>query len=197
MFDYIGEKIRAGVLSSLPWISRAAGYTEPARAVDSGRFYPGARPYAGQPCTDAGDVLNMAPEEGDTAIAFVDSDFEIRVIGENRRWQEVETFFRVVVWYDTRKVAIDAGHLATGLQMAINAGVGALDFNTEGLQGAKARFYTFTDTPSRIWARYGMADDPGGVFMLPYRTFALTYKFTARYRAECFTGEITADANAC
>ena len=197
MFDYIGEKIRAGVLANLPWISRAAGYTEPAAGVDSGSVYPAAMPYDGQPCDDAADLVNMAPQQGDTALAFVDSDYDVRVVSEGgRRRQEIETFFRVVVWYDTRKITIDAGHLATGLQMAITAGVQAIDFNTDGLQGVRVNFYSYTDTPERIWARYRMADDRG-LFMLPYRTFALTYRLTARYAPECFTGQITADADAC
>ena len=197
MFDYIGEKIRTNVLSTLPWVSRSAGYTEPAKAADSNKFYPGAMPYDGQPCTDGGDYLNMAPQEGDTALVFVDSDSDVRVIRRNTRFSEIEALFRVVVWYDTRKVTVPGDSANIGLQMALNAGIGAVDFNAEGLQGARVFYYTFSSDAKRIWSRYGMGVDSDTLFMLPYRTFAITYKLTGRFRPECFTGEITADENQC
>ena len=197
MFDYLGEKIRAGVLANLPWVSRSAGLTVPVMAADSGRFYPGALPYTGHPCRDTGDYINMSPQEGETAICFFDTEGELRVFGQNTRFQQIETFFRVVVWYDSRKITIPGTALSTGLQMAIAAGVQAVDFNTDGLSGCRAYFHNFTADASRIWARYGMADSRAALFLMPYQTFAITFKFIARFRAECFTGEITADADAC
>ncbi len=185
------------MLSTLPWVSRSAGFTEPTKAAESDRLYPGSMPYSGQPCDDAGDYLNMAPQEGDTAIAFVDTESEVRTVRSNSRFSEIEALFRVVVWYDSRKVSVDGDSVSMGLQMAMNAGISAINFNTMGLSGARVFFYTYTPDPKKIWSRYGMGSDKDGLFMLPYRTFAVAYRLTARYRAECFTGEITADADAC
>lgn len=195
MFDYIGEKIRAGVLSQNPWISRSAGLTEPVQNADGG-LYPGARPYAGAPCEDTGDYVNMAPSETETCIAFVDQEGELKKVYTNSRLYDFEAFFRVVVWFDERKVTVDGPSLMLSMQSAITAGVNATSFNTTGLLRTKTFFESAQFDPKSIWGRYA-APDKQGLFLLPYRTFAIRFRLIGRMVPECFTGQIEADANAC
>lgn len=196
MTEYIAERIRASVLSGLPWISRSAGLTEPARSADGGN-YPGARRYAGDHCHGVGDYINMAPDVAETAIAFVDWDGDIRRVYSNSRLYDFDTYFRVVVWFDERKVTVDAGNLMFALQGAITAGILATNINTEGLIRTKAFFDSIQLDPVKVWSRYQIQQDKQGLFMLPYRTFAMRYRLIGRVVPECFTGSIQTDANAC
>lgn len=196
MTDYIGEKIRDMVLSGLPWISRSAGLTEPVQNADGGT-YPGSRRYTGDPCTAVGDYINMAPQDTETAIAFVDWDGDIRRVYSNAKLYDFETPFRVVVWFDERKVTVDAGNLMFALQGAITAGIRAVNLNTNGLLRTKVIFDSIQLDPLQVWSRYRIAQERQGLFLLPYRTFALRFRLIGRMIPECFTGIITADANAC
>lgn len=196
MTDYIGEKIRDSVLSGLPWISRSAGLTEPVQNADGGT-YPGARRYTGDPCAAVGDYVNMAPQETETALAFVDWDGDIRRVYSNAKLYDFETPFRVVVWFDERKVTVDAGNLMFALQGAITAGIRATNLNTNGLLRTRVIFDSVQLDPIQIWSRYRMGQERQGLFLLPYRTFALRFRLIGRMIPECFTGTITADANAC
>lgn len=196
MFDYIGEKVRAGVLAQNPWISRSAGLTEPVPNADAG-FYPGARPYPGQPCDAASDYINMAPSELETCIAFVDQDSEVRRAYSNAKVYDFEAFFRVVVWFDERKVTASAGSLMILLQSGITAGVLAVSFNTDGLLRTKTFFNSAQFDPKTIWARYQIDQEKQGLFLLPYRTLAIRFRLIGRVVPACFTGEIAADATAC
>lgn len=196
MFDYIAEKVRAGVLAQNPWISRSAGLTEPVPNADGG-FYPGSRPYAGQPCDAAGDYINMAPSELETCIAFVDQDSEVRRVYSNAKVYDFEAFFRVVVWFDERKVTASAGSLMILLQSGITAGVLAVSFNTDGLLRTKTFFDSAQFDPKTIWSRYQIDQEKHGLFLLPYRTLAIRFRLIGRVVPACFTGEIAADATAC
>lgn len=198
MFDYIGEKIRADVLANLTWISRSAGFTTPVRVEDNGRvrLFPGARPYAGVACED-GDYINMGPDAGQVGIAFVDSESSLQVSRKTSKYSEIEALFRVVVWYDERKITVPGSSAMIGLQSAIIAGVRALSFNTDGLYLTKTYFQRFDHNAGRIWSRYGIVDNDAGLFIAPYQTFAVNFRMIGRYIPECFTGEITADASAC
>lgn len=196
MFDYIGELVRAGVLSQSPWISRCAGLAEPVPNADGG-FYPGARPYAGQPCDAVGDYINMAPSELETCIAFVDQDSEVRQVYSTSKLYDFEVFFRVVVWFDERKVTADAGNLMILLQSGITAGVLAVSFNTPGMSRTKTFFDSVQIDPKTIWSRYQIDQEKHGLFLLPYRTLAIRFRLIGRVVPACFTGEIAADATAC
>lgn len=195
MFDFIAEKTRSNVLASLPWVSRCAGLVEPTLATDGG-YYPGARPYAGQPC-DAGDYLNMSPQETETCIAFVDTDGEVRKQRGTSRFVGFETHFRVVLWYDERKISVDAGNFAFGMQSAIIAGVQATNYNGLGLHLTKAFFDGAQFDPKAIWGRYAINQEKQGLFMLPYRTMAISFRLIGRAIPECFTATINADPAAC
>lgn len=195
MTDYIGEKIRDLVLSELPWISRAAGYTEPVRNADGG-YFPGARPFAGQPDHGVSDYVNMAPQETETAIAFVDWDGDLRRVYQNGKVYDFETFFRVVIWFDERKISVDSGNVMFAMQGAITAGIRATDLNTEGLLRTKTFFDSTTFDAEKVWSRYKMPEKQG-LFMLPYRTFALRFRLIGRMVPQCFTGQITTNETAC
>lgn len=196
MTQYIGEKVRDLVLSSLPWISRSAGLTEPVMGAD-GLTYPGARPFGGQPCEGVGDYVNMAPQEGESALAFMDWDGDIRRVYSNSRLFDFETFFRVVVWMDGRKINISSGDVAIAIQAAIVAGVRAASYNTDGLMRTKAMFDALQVDPAKIWARYTATGASKGIFLLPYESFAIRFRLIGRMVPECFTGTITADLDAC
>lgn len=198
MFEYIGEQIRANVLVNLTWVSRSAGYVEPIRVQDGDkvRLMPGAKPYAGAVC-ESGDYINMAPDAGQTCIVFVDSDEDVFVTRKTSRYSEIDARFRVVVWYDERKISISAGEILVGMQSAIIAGVRAVSFNTEGLMLTKTFFQNFQHDPERVWSRYGLHTHKKGLFVAPYKTFAVTFRMIGRFVPECFTGVITADADAC
>lgn len=195
MTDYIGEKIRDLVLSELPWISRAAGYTEPVPNADGG-YFPGARPFPGQPYHGVSDYVNMAPQETETAISFVDWDGDLRRVYQNAKLYDFETFFRVVVWFDERKISVDAGNVMFAMQGAIAAGIRAISLNTDGLLRTKTFFDSATFDAAKVWDRYKMPEKQG-LFMLPYRTFALRFRLIGRMVPGCFTGQITTDASAC
>ncbi len=195
MTEYIAEKIRDAVLSGLPWMSRSAGLTEPVQGAKG--TYPGARRYTGDPCAAVGDYINMAPQETETAIAFVDWDGDNQKVYSNARLYDFKTYFRVVVWFDERKVTVDAGSLMFALQGAITAGIRAVNFNTDGLLRTKAILDSAQLDPVKVWSKYQMQQQKQGLFLLPYRTFALRFMLMGRVVPECFTGTITADQNAC
>lgn len=196
MTEYIAEKIRDTVLSGLPWISRSAGLTEPVQNADGGT-YPGARTYDGQACHGVGDYINMAPQETETAIAFVDWDGDVRRVYSNARLYDFETYFRVVVWFDEQKVTIDAGNLMFALQGAIVTGIRASSLNTDGLLRTRVIFDALQLDPVQVWSRYRIGQEKQGLFLVPYRTFAVRFRLIGRMVPECFTGAITADANGC
>lgn len=196
MTEYIAERVRQNVLVNLPWISRTAGLTEPVQSADGGT-YPGARKYNGQTCQGEGDYINMAPEATETAIAFVDWDGDIRRVYSNSRLYDFEAYFRVVVWFDERKVTIDAGNLMMAMQAAITSGIKATSLNTEGLLRTRVFFDSAQLDPLQVWSRYRMEQEKQGLFLVPYRTFALRFRLLGRIVPECFTGNITADPASC
>lgn len=196
MLDYIGEKVRDSVLSGLPWVSRSAGLVDVVRSADGGN-YPGARPYVGGPLEDVGDYVNMAPQEGETCIAFVDSDADTRRVLSHAKFFDFETFFRVVVWLDERRVSVDIGNMMWGLQSGITAGVLAVSFNTDGMLRTKCFFDAIQHDQAEIWRRYQMGQEKQGLFLLPYRTFAIRFRLIGRMVPACFTYPITANQGAC
>lgn len=196
MKQYIGEKIRDSVLSSLPWISRAAGLSDPVLGAD-GLTYPGARPFDGQPCEGAGDYVNMSPQEGESVVAFVDWDGDLRRVFSTPKLFDFETFFRIVVWMDERKITVSAGDVRMAMQAAIAAGVRAASYNTDGLYRTRVFFDSLQFDPLSVWARYTAAKENQGLFMLPYQSFALRFRIIGRMVPECFTGTITADMEGC
>lgn len=194
MFEHIGEVIRANVFANIPWITRAAGLTDPATTTDGGavRVFPAARAYDGAPC-DAGEFyVNMSPQEGETAIAFVQDYSPIKVVNERGRWRQLEAAFSVVVWYDERRILVNADSIMFAMQSAIITGVLAANYDTDGLHGVKARFSSITTDPARVWQRYDVYNVQRGLLLRPYRTFEVEFGLTAQFDPACFTSEITA-----
>lgn len=196
--EYIGEKIRASALADLTWITRSAGLTEPIRATDMDAFrpFPGAKQFAGSVC-EPGQYINMAPDDGQAAIAFVDAPDQMRVKRAHGKYSDVEIPVRVVLWYDTRKLEVSAGILAANAATDVITAVKAVDFDTEGFLITKAVFTGFEHDPARIWSRYGLAVNDIGMFMVPYSTLALHFKVIGRLNPACFTGIVTSNLLAC
>lgn len=195
MFDHIGAKTRTAVFDNLPWISRSAGLVEPVPGAE-GRIYPGARPFDGQPC-DAGDYVNMSPSETETCIAFVDMDSEIRRTRNTSRFYDFELFFRVVLWYDERKISIDAGNFLFGIQSAIAAGVQAAQYDTTGIHRTKVTYNSTQLDALKVWERYNIDQAKQGLFLLPYRSLAIRFRMIGMVTPACFAETITANPAAC
>lgn len=198
MFDYIGEKIRLQ-LAGLDWLSRSAGYTVPVEIQDGGERggYPAANYYDGAPCP-VGEKLNMAPHEGETALAFVDSDAVFTTTRRTSRFIEFSTNIRLVLWYDTRKVAYD-GDSDKEWQMIsdVTNAVKSASFDTEGLLATRIRFASVQYDPAQIWGKYSLRSEGQGLFVYPYKTMAIIFTLSGRFVADCFTGSLTANAAAC
>lgn len=195
MFEHIGAQTRRSVFENLPWVSRFAGLAEPVPGAD-GRIYPGARPFAGQPC-DAGDYVNMSPSEAETCIAFVDSDSDVRKTRTTSRYYDFELFFRVVLWYDERKIPIDPENLLFALHSAISAGVMATRFDTAGILRTKAFYDSMQVDPLKVWDRYKIDQQKQALFVLPYRSFAVRFRLIGVVTPACYTQTITANPDAC
>jgi hypothetical protein len=196
MLDYIGERIRESVLVNLPWVSRSSGLVDAVRNADGGN-YPGAKPYFGAPCNDVGDYVNMAPQDGESCIVFIDADSDTKKTKVHAKTYDFETFFRVVVWIDERKINVDLGNMMWGMQSAIMSGVQAVSFNTYGLTRSRVFFDSIQHDPKKIWDRYQIEQEKQGLFLLPYRTFAVRFRLIGRLIPSCFTGQISADLTAC
>ena len=198
MFDYIGEKIRLK-LATLDWISRTGGYAIPAEVMDAGTKggYPSAPYFDGAECSPA-ERLNMAPDERETAIAFVDSDGQINPVRRTARYIDFSTSVRVVLWFNTVKQTYE-GDSDREMQMMsdIVSAVQSTDLKTEGLGLTRIRFSSIQYDAAQIWNKYGMRTEGQGLFTYPYKTLALTFTVTGRLVMHCFTGEVTANAAAC
>jgi hypothetical protein len=83
----------------------------------------------------------------------------------------------------------DGSDTARALANEITKVVHRADFSGEGVTG-RARFMSSTNDPNAVWSRYGMGVDDRALFMHPYRTFAVTFKFQGRYSPSCFCPHI-------
>ena len=190
MLEYIAERVRKRI-AELSFVQIAGGLAEPVVRDDSGnaRRFPVVRPWPGAE-VEPGDMLNMAPNEGTGCLAFVDATDDVRTVRDLVRWIDVEGLFRVVVWYDERQVIHgDGSDTARALANEIVKAVHKADFSGEGVTG-RARFMSSTNDPGVVWSRYGMGVDDRALFMHPYRTFAVTFKFQGRYSPSCFCPHI-------
>lgn len=186
MYEYIGEHIRAQVLAPLTWVSRPAGLVEilEVKNGEKNTKFPGAKPYYGVNC-EPGDYLNMSPDGKETCIAFVDSSGEIRVDQHTTHFDRISAFFRVVVWYDEKKIRYD-GALDISARMTqeiVNLAKSA-NLNNAGIGGCKVIYESLTTDPAKIWGVYGFKPDDQ-LFMLPYRTFAVSFRMTAFLSGAC------------
>ena len=199
MLEHIGARVRKK-LEALPFVKIAGGYTEPIVRDDNGtaRTFAACRPWPGAPCEATSDYVNLSPHEGAGCIAFVDGLEEVRVVRSTSRYDEIETVFRVVVWYDQRQVlAGDNSDTARAMANEIIKAVQGTDFETAGLPHSRARFLSSTGAVNNIWSRYGMGIDDRALFVYPYRTFAVSFKFNARHIPSCFCADIITTAASC
>ena len=194
MLEYIGEQIRTQVFARLTWISRAGGYTELLEANDGGtqKRFPGTKPQYQVPC-EPGDYLNMGPDGKETCIAFVDSPGLIQVDERRSKYERVSVPFRVVVWYDDRKVRYDGPADKAG-QMAkeIIAYARAATLSTTGVSGCKVSYDSIDFDPARIWGAYGFTfalEAPAVYWGRDGRCFAFLHDLTADALAEDPTAE--------
>lgn len=194
MFQEIGEAIRAQ-LATLEWVSRTGGATIPVEIRDGENYktFPGCLAYEGAPC-DAGDFVNLAPHEGETAIAFCEFTSDISTIRRTSRYSDISFQVRVVVWWDSRKVSATSDW---ALMDTVIQAVKAANIPDDYLKGAKIQFLSTQVTPSQIWDRYNMRSQGQGLFMYPYQTVGLNFNILGRHNQNCVTEEITADADAC
>lgn len=201
MLETIAEQIRQQ-LATLDWITRTGGLTNPVEILDgeTAKTIPACLSYEGAPCDagSEGDFLNMAPHGEEVCIAFVEMPNDFSVVRRHARYDDVTLAFRVVVWYDARKISFD-GDLEPSWKMIeqIIGAVKAADVTNDALGGAKIRFNSTQFTPDQIWSRYNMRDANQGFFMYPYRTFGLNFILQCRLNLSCFDGTLTANANAC
>jgi hypothetical protein len=179
MFEYIGEKIRAA-LEGFEWVSRLAGQTEVLHTTDGGerKTFPGAKPRYAVTC-EPGDYLNMAPDQRERCIVFVDFPGELVVKQRTFQFERVEIPFRVVVWYNDLAVGYSGNaDKMGGMVAAIAAAVKGADYNTTGFSGCKASYTGLSTVPGKIWGQYGIGPEAGH-FTLPYRTFAVYFTLKA------------------
>ena len=199
MLEHIGEQVRQEI-TKLNFVAMAGGYTEPILRDDNGveRIYPAARPWPNAPCGSDEQYVNMAPHDGAGCIAFVDSLEGVEIVGGTAKYTDVQTIFRVVVWYDEAQLLF-GDQIKTGLAIAneVIKAVRRVDFITPGIVSARATFYASTNNPDAIWGRYGMGLDDRALFMAPYRTLAVLFKFQARYLPDCFCPEIITVEKTC
>ena len=198
MLEHIGEQIRASVLAGLSWASRSAGYTEPVQAVDgeTRRLFPGSKPIGVVNC-EAGQYINLGPDNGQTGIVFVDSISSMVVKKGRAKYSEIEVPFRVVVWYDERKISVPSGNVMLNIQSDIVLGIKSVTLDTDGLVLTKVVFSGFEHDPAKVWGRYGIAINDVGMFIAPYSTFAINFKMIGRLIPSCFTQTITVNESAC
>lgn len=198
MFDYIGEKIRVK-LAAIEWISRTGGYTVQAETKDgtTKAGYPSAPWYTGADCTPT-ERLNMAPHDGETAIAFVDSDGNLTTVKRTAKYIDFAANVRVVLWYDTRRIVYegDSDREWQMIKDVIGAAKSA-EMNTEGLGLARLRFASVQYDPAQIWNKYAMRTVGQGLFTWPYKTLAITFTLTGRLVMNCFAGTLTPQASPC
>lgn len=199
MLEHIGEQVRQE-LSKLNFVSIAAGYTEPIVRDDNGvqRIYPAARPWPNAPCEAGETYVNMSPHDGAGCIAFVDSLEGVEIVGGTAKYTDVQAVFRVVVWYDEGNILFGyPSRLPLAIANEITKAVRRVDFITPGIVSARATFYASSNNPDTIWSRYGMGVDDRALFMAPYRTLAVSFKFQARYLPDCFCPEILTVEKTC
>lgn len=199
MLEHIGERVRAEI-SNLEFIRVAGGLAFPVLKDDNGvsRIYPAARPWEGMPPGMPGGYVNMAPHETDSCIAFVDSQSDIEVKSSTAKHSEMQTFFRVVLWYDERQM-LSSDPTQTKLAMVndIIKVVSRTDFEAPGISAGKATLFNVTESIPAIWGVYGMGVDDRALFMAPYQTLAVTFKFSCRYTPECACGQVLISAKPC
>lgn len=180
MFEFIGEQIRTQVFDSFAWITRAGGLTEMLEVSDNGTAvrFPASKPVAGQPC-EQGDYINLSPHGREVCIAFVDAPGDINTTERNGMWTRVDIPFRVVVWYNEDKIDY-TGNLDKAARMTqdIITAVKAATFSGAGVYKAKGVYTGLSTNPERIWGKYGFKSSDG-LFMLPYRTFAINFSMKA------------------
>lgn len=186
MLEYIAEQIRAQALASLTWISRPAGLVEMLQVKNGDTFtkFPAAKRYYGVTC-EPGDYLNMSPDGNEICIAFVDSAGDVRIDQRTSHFERISAFFRVVVWYDERKIRFDGQFDKSGkMALEITEVVRTAELNTAGLTGCKIGFENLTTDPAKIWGSYGFKPDDQ-LFMLPYRTFAVSFRMRGFLFGKC------------
>lgn len=190
MLEYIGARVQTAI-QQLPFVQLAGGYTEPVVRDDNGnaRRFPACKPWPGAQ-VEAGDMVNLAPNEHSACIAFVDSQDSVRTVRDLVRYVDVETTFRVVVWFDERQVFHgDSSDNPRALANEVIKAVRTADFSGEGVTG-KAMLLASSSDPDSVWSRYGMGVDDRALFVYPYRTFSVTFKFLGRYAPACFCPDI-------
>jgi len=199
MLEHIGEQVRQEI-AKLNFVSIAGGYTEPIVRDDNGiqRIYPAARPWPNAPCEAGESYVNLSPHDGAGCIAFVDSLDGVEIVGGTAKYSDAQAIFRVVVWYDEAQLLFaDQSRTALAITNEVIKAVRRVDFLTPGIVSARATFYNSTQNPETIWSRYGMGLDDRALFMAPYRTLAVSFKFQARYLPDCFCPEILTVEKTC
>lgn len=198
MFEQIGESIRAS-LAELTWISRTGGATVPIEIRDGETFktFPGCLAYEGAPC-EAGQFVNLAPDSSESCIAFIEFLNDVTVVRHTSRYDDISFQFRVVLWWDARKIAFDGDEVVEwGIIERVIAKVKAANIENTVFGAARVQYLSAQFTPDQIWGRYNIQTQGQGLFMYPYRTMGLNFNVRGRLNLKCLTGTITADADAC
>jgi len=186
MLEYIAEQIRAQAFASLSWISRPAGLVEMLQVRNGNNFtkFPAAKPYYGVVC-EPGDYLNMSPDGKEACIAFVDSAGDLKIEQRTSHFERFSAYFRVVVWYDEKRITV-GGVMSKTAAMAfeIQNEVKQVNFDAPKLSGCKVLSEGITENPANIWGSYGFKPDDQ-LFMLPYRTFAVSFRLRGFLFGKC------------
>lgn len=197
MLELIGENVRRA-LEKVDYIRLAGGYAEPITKDDNGtlRTFPACRVWPG--IVHSEDYVNLSPHEDAGCIAFVDAGQDVEVLKATERAKEISTYFRVVVWYDQRRILADN---QTALQIAMaNDLIVRLrnaDFTGGGIVAGRAEIYGTSNNVDAIWGRYGMGVDDRGLFMAPYNTFSMLFKFTGRWLPDCYCPNLIPTDSKC
>ena len=187
MLESIGNTI-AAALSNLPFVSRSGGLTElvDVQNGENRQRIPGAKGYRETDGAFTGkpeDIASMAPDGSETCIAFVDVPSDIQVDETHRIYSILNVRFRVVVWFDERKIDFEGENDKPGrlTQEIINA-VKGLNFTV--FKKHRTTFESISVDAGRIWSAYNFKPDDA-LFMAPYRTFAVTFRMKAWYFPAC------------
>lgn len=196
MFEQIGYSIQKA-LKDLSFVSFAGGYAELLDTTgDEERVkYPASKEFKNG--VWSGDYESLLPDGEERCIVFTDSQTDITVSSSNARYSVLIIRFRVVVWFDERKIEFEdsdqyGDKMARVMQEIINTvpGVKFPDF-----MKSRTVFESINADPLRIWAAYAPKPDDA-LFMAPYRTFAVTFRTTAWLANGCKLPTIE-NVNAC
>jgi hypothetical protein len=194
MFDHIGQVV-ADALKNLDFADTVAGFCEPVTRDDNGvqRTFPAARKTGNE--YSALEYLNMSPHDGISCLIFTDSEDALNVVSLPTERRRMEVRFRVVVWYDERLVKTDTGgDVAPAIIKAVSGLLYDADFSANYWLSPKLNLYQIELTPDRIWSRYRMGADDRALFVLPYRTIAITYRLSGYWAENCDCGRVIKSA---